>query len=123
MQILIKAESIEELSQVLESMKTIPTNAGKKTAAATAAPAITITPQMTSASATTGATPAPAPSAPAPAPWKAVTRQDVQTKAIALMDAGKQTQLQALLMKYGVPALPSIPEDQLAAFMADLEVL
>lgn len=67
--------------------------------------------------------PAPAPVAPAPAPVKKVTRQDVQTKAIALMDAGKQEQLQGLLRKYNAPALPSIPEDQLAAFMADLEAL
>ncbi len=61
---------------------------------------------------------------PEPAPVvHTVTRQDVQTKAIALMDAGKQAQLQELLKKYGVPALPSIPEDQLPAFMADLEVI
>lgn len=61
---------------------------------------------------------------PEPAPVvHTVTRQDVQTKAIALMDAGKQAQLQELLKRYGVPALPSIPEDQLPAFMADLEVI
>lgn len=66
--------------------------------------------------------PAPAP-APTPAPVKTVTRQDVQTKAIQLMDAGKQDQLQQLLTKYGVPALPSVPDDKLAAFMADLEAL
>lgn len=66
--------------------------------------------------------PAPTPAAPVPANAapKAVTRQDVQVKAIALMDAGKQAQLQALLVKYGVPALPALPEDRLADFMADL---
>ena len=52
-----------------------------------------------------------------------VTRQEVQAKAIALMDAKKQDQLQALLQKYGVPALPSIPEERLAAFMADMEAI
>ena len=66
--------------------------------------------------------PAPAPT-PAPAPAKAVTYQDVQTKAIALMDAKKQDQLQALLKKYNVPALPSLPEDQYAAFLADMEAV
>lgn len=66
--------------------------------------------------------PTPAP-APAPAPVKTVTRQDVQAKAIQLMDAGKQDQLQQLLTKYGVPALPSVPDDKLAAFMADLEAM
>jgi hypothetical protein len=122
MQIVITLNSEEELIQFLENMKKMPAKAEQKTAAAApVAPAIA--PQMTSVSATTGSTPAPVPAASAPAPWKTVTRQDVQTKAIALMDAGKQTQLQALLMKYKVPALPSIPEDQLAAFMADLEVL
>lgn len=61
--------------------------------------------------------------APEPAPARTVTRQEVQAKAIALMDAKKQDQLQALLKKYNVPALPSIPEDQLAAFMSDLEAM
>lgn len=117
MQIVITLNSEEELIQFLENMKKMPAKAEQKTAAA-APVASAIAPQMTSVSATTGLTPAPA-----PAPVKTVSRQDVQTKAIALMDAGKQTQLQALLMKYNVPALPSIPEDQLAAFMADLEVL
>ena len=66
-------------------------------------------------------TPAPAPAAVAPA--KTVTRKDVQAKAISLMDAGKQAQLQSLLIKYGVPALPSVPDDKLADFMADLEAM
>ena len=67
------------------------------------------------------ATPASA-AAPEPAPWK-VTKQDVQTKAIQLMDSGKQAQLQQLLAKYNVPALPSLDESQLAGFMADMEAL
>lgn len=117
MQIVITLNSEKELIQFLENMKKMPVKAEQGMAIVTT-PAVVpaVAPQMTSAGATTG-------SAPAPAPVKTVSRQDVQTKAIALMDAGKQTQLQALLMKYNVPALPSIPEDQLAAFMADLEVL
>ena len=66
-------------------------------------------------------TPAPVPAA-EPAPWK-VTKQDVQTKAIQLMDAGRQGELQALLAKYNVPALPSLSDDQLAGFMADMDAL
>ena len=125
MQIVITLNSEEELIQFLEmNMKKMPAKAEQgMTIVTTPAVVPAVAPQMTSAGTTTGATPAPVPAASAPAPWKTVTRQDVQTKAIALMDAGKQTQLQALLMKYKVPALPSIPEDQLAAFMADLEVL
>ena len=68
------------------------------------------------------AAPAPAPEPKKPEPAK-ITKQAVQTKAIALMDQGKQQQLMYLLAKYNVPALPNLPDDQLAAFMADLEVL
>ena len=85
-----------------------------KTVAEAAAPVPTQAP-------TPAPTPAPAPAA-EPAPWK-VTKQDVQTKAIQLMDAGRQGALQALLAKYNVPALPSLSDDQLAGFMADMEAL
>lgn len=57
---------------------------------------------------------------PAPAP-KTVSRADVQSKAIALVDAGKKEVLQGLLRKFGVLALPNIPDEQLTAFMAALE--
>ena len=81
--------------------------------------------------------PDPVPAAPAPAPVAAAAlapapaakpdipklKQEVQTKAIALMDLGKQDQLQALLKKYSVPALPMLADDQLAPFMADMEAL
>lgn len=73
--------------------------------------------------------PDPAPAVPQPEPEapakKAVAFQDVQTKAISLMDDGKQAQLQALLAKYGVEALPGLKDDQqkLEAFMADMEAL
>lgn len=67
--------------------------------------------------------PAPAPVAPAPAPVKKVTYQDLQAKAIALMDQGKQEQLKALLQRYNVPALPSLTEEQYWGFMADMEAM
>ena len=113
MQIVVTLDSTEELKRFLETMGSETTPAPKK---------------KTKEKDTAPAAPAPAPE-PAPEPESlprdapAVTRQAVQTKAIALMDAGKQEQLQALLKKYNVPALPSIPEDQLAAFMADLEAV
>lgn len=124
MQIVITLNSAEELNQFLKTMKYTETEqntakAEQNTAKAELKEELPFVPdmpapepQMSSASATTG-----------PAPAKTVTRQEVQAKAIALMDAGKQQQLQALLMKYNVPALPSIQDDQLAAFYADLEVL
>lgn len=85
-------------------------------------------PAQTSASLPRDPAPAPTPApdpipAPTPAPAKKITRQEVQNKAIALMDTGKKAQLQALLQKYNVQALPSIPEDQLEAFMADMEAM
>ena len=61
--------------------------------------------------------------APAPAPVKKVTYQDLQAKAIALMDQGKQEQLKALLQRYNVPALPSLTEEQYWSFMADMEAM
>ena len=78
--------------------------------------------------------PAPEPAAvpePVPEPKtdvKKITLQDVTAKAIPLIDAGRQGDLQALLTKYGVPALPSLmtlpdPEKKLAEFLKDLEAL
>lgn len=126
MQILIKAESIEELSQVLESIKVTPAKAEKKETKAEQKEA-KAEQKVKEASAPVMPAPAQEPAAAAapaaPATVRAVTKQEVQAKAIALMDAGKQAELQALLKKYGVPALPSIPDEQLAAFYADLEVL
>ena len=133
MQILIKAESIEELSQVLESIKVTPAKAEQNTAKAekNAAKAEQKEAKAEQKAEETSALVMPAPAQDpaaaavpaAPATVKTVTKQEVQAKAIAQMDAGKQAELQALLKKYGVPALPSVPDDQLAAFYADLEVL
>lgn len=116
---LIKAEfnSYDEMIQFCYEMVS-----KEESAAAAAKPELAV-PVVTAAAPVVTAA-APKASDPEPAPVvHTVTRQDVQTKAIALMDAGKQAQLQELLKKYGVPALPSIPEDQLPAFMADLEVI
>lgn len=126
MQIVITLESVEELNQFMENMKITSANAKQNTAKAekNAAKAEqkaeeTSAPVMPAPAQEPAAAAAPA----APATVKTVTRQEVQARAIAQMDAGKKDQLQALLKKYNVPALPSIPEDQLAAFYADLEVL
>lgn len=81
---------------------------------------------------TKAATPDPAPAAskqqsePAPAQtFKAVTFEEVTQAAIKKMDAGKQTELRALLQKYGVQALPELKAqpEKLNTFYADLEVL
>ena len=99
---------------VAEAPKTVAE--APKTVAEAAAPVPTQAPEPVPA-------PAPAP-APAPTPEpKKITKQDVQTKAIQLMDAGRQDQLQALLAKYNVPALPSLVDEQLAGFYADMEAL
>lgn len=116
----IECNTWDELMELIKKM--IGTAEGRSAASkqhAAEAPAVEAPPW---------AAPDPVPDpAPSPAPVTAskqqVTRQEVQTKAISLMDAKKQDQLQALLKKYNVPALPSIPDDQLAAFMADMEAL
>ena len=108
MQIIVRLDSLEELNRFLEGVIKAPETVAKAPETVAKAPAVvpvTREPEAT------------------PAPVKSITKQDVQTKAIALMDAGKQAQLQALLAKYNVPALPSLKDDQLAAFYADLEVL
>lgn len=133
MQIVITLESVEELNQFMENMKITSANAKQNTAKAekNAAKAeqkeVKTEQKAEEASASVMPAPAQEPAKAAvpaaPATVKTVTKQEVQAKAIAQMDAGKQTELQALLKKYGVPALPSIPDEQLAAFYADLEVL
>lgn len=128
MQIVITLESVEELNQFMENMKITSVNAKQNTAKAekNAAKAEQKEAKAEQKAEETSAPvmPAPAPTpAPEPVTVRAVTRQEVQAKAIAQMDAGKKDQLQALLKKYNVPALPSIPDVQLAAFYADLEVL
>lgn len=126
--------TLEELKQFAMDIVGLPAQETGKTAPA---PAAVTTPAVVSAP-TPVAAPAPAPAsvptpasapvqtpapAPAPAPSPAKMKQDIQKKAIQLMDAGKQDQLQALLTKYNVPALPSLGDDQLAGFMADLEAM
>lgn len=72
----------------------------------------------------TVAKPEPAVPATAPAPEpKKVTMEMITEKAIKLMDAGRQADLQALLGRYGVIGLPSLQEDKWAEFYAQLEVM
>lgn len=119
MMIRLECNTWEEL---IELMGNILSNETAKNGKNVQKPAETDTkPVETVPAAVTPAAVTPAPAAIAPA--KTVTRKDVQVKAIALMDAGKQAQLQAVLVKYGVQALPSVPDDKLADFMADLEAM
>lgn len=116
MQITITLNSEEELMAFMD-----------KYLAPTAAPAAPAPVKAAPAPAPVPVAPVPAapaaPVAPAPAPVKKVTYQDLQAKAIALMDQGKQEQLKALLQRYNVPALPSLTEEQYWGFMADMEAM
>ena len=67
------------------------------------------------------AVPAPAPT-PAPAAKK-ITMELITEKAISLMDAGRQTELQALVSRYGVVGIPMLPEDKWEEFYHQLEVM
>ena len=56
-------------------------------------------------------------------PAKEYTLDDLTKAAMALMNAGRKTDLQGLLQKYNAPALPNLSKDQYAAFAEDLEFL
>lgn len=64
---------------------------------------------------------------PAPAPEKkaSVSMDDIKRRALALMDAGKQPELEKLLRNYGVLSIPELEADpvKMAAFAADLEAM
>lgn len=51
------------------------------------------------------------------------TRDDLTRAAVSLIDSGKKADLQALLEKFGVSALPSLPKDHYAAFAGELKAL
>lgn len=52
-----------------------------------------------------------------------VTRDDVRSLATARIQAGKRDELKALLAKYNAKRVSDVPEDKLAAFAAEMEVL
>ena len=51
------------------------------------------------------------------------TRDDLTRAAVSLIDCGKKADLQALLEKFGVNALPSLPKDHYVAFAGELKAL
>lgn len=65
------------------------------------------------------ATPAPVQAPPTPT----VTLEALRTKAVALAQAGKSQQLQALLQQFGVARLTDLPSDKYAEFDAALGAL
>ncbi len=61
-----------------------------------------------------------------PVPEKKVpSMDDIKRRALALMDAGKQPELEKLLRNYGVLSIPELEADpvKMAAFAADLEAM
>ena len=52
-----------------------------------------------------------------------VTRDDVRSLATARIQGGKRDELKALLAKYNAKRVSDVPEDKLAAFAAEMEVL
>ena len=52
-----------------------------------------------------------------------VTRDDVRSLATARIQAGKRDELKALLAKYNAKRVSDVPEDKLAAFAAEMDVL
>lgn len=64
----------------------------------------------------------PAPVQPTPVPTTATTYtlDDLARAAMTLMDSGKQVDLQQLLAKFGVEALPLLPQQHYGAFATAL---
>lgn len=54
------------------------------------------------------------------APAATYSLDDLARAAIGLMDAGKQADLQSLLTRFGVTALPQLPQAQYGAFATEL---
>ena len=57
---------------------------------------------------------------PVPTTSVTYTPDDLARAAMALMDAGRMNDLQALLSKFGVASLPELPESQRGAFATAL---
>lgn len=120
MKILVELNSPEELLRFFETMD--------PTKAATPDPAPAASKQQPEPQQAETQAPAASKQQSEPAPaqtFKAVTFEEVTQAAIKKMDAGKQTELRALLQKYGVQALPELKTqpEKLNTFYADLEVL
>ena len=89
--------------------------------AATPAPIASVPTASASAytTAPTAAIPASTPSA-VPTSTASYTMDDLARAAMTLMDAGKQMDLQGLLARFGVTALPELPPVQYGAFATAL---
>ncbi len=61
------------------------------------------------------------PAVPTTAP--AYTQEDLAGAAMALMDAGRQPELQALLQSFGVDSLPALVPEQYGAFATQLRTM
>lgn len=79
------------------------------------APAQAVTPPQT--------VPVAAPQQPIPTAAPTYTLDDLARAAMTLMDAGRQTELQQLLARFGVEALPMLPQTRYGAFATELRGL
>ena len=96
--------------------------------AAPASPAETVSspePAPSPAPAAPAPAPTPATTPPAAAPAKALTIQEVNKAALALVQAngGSQAKLAEVLKKYGAARTSNVPPNQYAAFVADCTAL
>ena len=62
----------------------------------------------------------PSPSAPVPTTEHTYTAEELQMAAVTLVDKGMMAQLQELLNRFGVNALPALPKEQYGAFATAL---
>ena len=141
MEITVNIHGLDSLAQAIAAMAQAIERGQGGTLAAPAAQAPAAAPATAAVASTAPAPPAPAPAAPtepaltAPtlaAPAAAVplataqpqyTLAELQRAVMPLFDAGKMTELQQVLAKYGAQDLTKVPAEQYGALAADFRAL
>ena len=119
----LSAEDRARLDAILEALKNITSPAKEALTAARATKTqepvkVSTESEKTAEKATEDAKDAKEPK-PAPAP----DRRTVKSLAVKKIQAGHRDEVKALIQAYGAEKIDLVPEDRLAAFLADLEAI
>lgn len=109
------AQSIEKLAAVRAAQVGVPQQAQTMQQTVTQQQ-----PQQTATQQTVQTAQAGAPQQTVQTTQAAYTLDDLARAAMALMDAGRQPELQQLLGKFGVESLPQLPKEHYGAFATEL---
>ena len=115
------AEALKDIVEPRESILTLPDMVGEPEPAQPAAlDPMTALPVVDKEEPAPQEKPAEAPSKPA---QRVPSREDVQRVAVVKIQGGKGKLVKALIEKHGGTRVSDVPEENLAAFLAELEVL